>query len=51
MGSPVNMVALDVGPDVPVAPVKALLLTGEADGRWHYEEACVSAEWLALPDD
>lgn len=49
MSSPVNMVALDVGPEVPVAPVKALLISGEADGRWHYEEACVSAKWLGSP--
>jgi len=48
MAAPVNMVALDIGPDAPVGAVKRLLEQGEADGRWHYEEGCVTDEWLRL---
>lgn len=48
MATPVNMVALDVGPDAPLAAVKGLLERGEADGRWHYEEGCVTEHWLGL---
>lgn len=48
MSTPVNMVALDIRPDAPLALVKALLLSGEADGRWYYEEACISDEWRQL---
>ena len=46
MTTPVNMVALDVGPEAIVASVKELLERGEADGRWHYEEGCVTNRWL-----
>lgn len=45
MSRPVSMVALDVGPDAPLALVKALLARGEADGRWYYEEGCVTEAW------
>jgi hypothetical protein len=45
MSSPVNMVALDIGPDTPLSSVKSLLASGEADGRWHYEEGCITEEW------
>ena len=45
MDSPVNMVALDIGPDAPVAAAKSRLDQGEADGRWYYEEGCVTDEW------
>lgn len=48
MSSPVNMVALDIGPDAPLSAVKSLLVTGEADGRWYYEEGCISDEWRSL---
>ncbi|MEZ0580620.1 DUF4265 domain-containing protein [Nocardioides sp. MH1] len=48
IASPVNMVALDIGPDAPIASAKARLDQGEADGRWHYEEGCVTDEWLGL---
>jgi len=48
MASPANVVALDIGPQAPIACVKGLLERGEADGRWHYEEGCVTDEWLRL---
>lgn len=48
MSSPVNMVALDIGPDVPHGAVKGLLQSGEADSRWHFEEGCVTRQWLGL---
>lgn len=48
MSSPVNMVALDIGPEAPLAFVKSLLVTGEADGRWYYEEGSVTHEWRLL---
>lgn len=47
--APVNMVALDIGPDAPLSTVKSLLANGESDGRWYYEEACISDEWRQLP--
>ena len=43
-----RMVALDVPPATALAPVKALLVAGERDGRWDYEEGCVNEEWLAI---
>lgn len=46
--SPVNMVALDIGHDAPLASVKSLLTAGEADGRWFYDEGCISEEWRGL---
>jgi hypothetical protein len=46
MTSPVNIVALDIGPDAPLSAVKSLLATGgESDGRWFYEEGFISDEW------
>lgn len=48
MSSPVNMVALDIGPDAPLGAVKGLLQSGEADERWHFEEGCVTPQWLSL---
>ncbi|NTW42798.1 MAG: DUF4265 domain-containing protein [Cellulomonadaceae bacterium] len=48
MASPVSIVALDIGPDAALAPVRALLERGEAEGLWHYEEGCVSDEWRRL---
>lgn len=44
-----GMVAVDVPPDVPLAALKALLVEGEKDGRWSFEEGLVNEEWLALP--
>ncbi len=49
MSSPVNMVALDIGPDAPLSTVKSLLAAGESDGRWYYEEGCINDEWRQLP--
>jgi hypothetical protein len=48
MSAPVNMVALDIGPDAPHGAVKGLLHSGEADSRWHFEEGCVTPHWLGL---
>lgn len=45
MATPVNIVALDIGPGAPIASVKALLERGESEGLWHYEEGCISDEW------
>ena len=41
--------ALDIGPDAPLARVKSLLADGESDGRWDYEEGCITDEWNDLP--
>lgn len=49
MSSPVNMVALDIGPEAALSSVKSLLAAGESDGRWYYEEGCISREWQQLP--
>lgn len=43
-----NMVALDVPSDADLAAVKGLLRAGEADGRWDYEEGCVSDAWMEI---
>jgi hypothetical protein len=48
MASPVNMVALDIGPDAPLSAVKSLLAAAESDGRWFYEEGCTNDEWRQL---
>lgn len=44
-----GIVALDIPADADLVPIQRLLVDGQADGRWDYEEACVNAEWLALP--
>lgn len=49
MSSPISMVALDIGPDAPLARVKSLLASGESDGRWDYEEGCITEQWSNLP--
>ena len=41
-----GIVVLNVSPDADLAPVKRELEDGEADGRWYYEEGCVSTAWL-----
>jgi hypothetical protein len=48
MSSPINMVALDIGPDASLSSVKSLLASGESDGRWYYEEGCISDAWRQL---
>jgi hypothetical protein len=39
------LVALDVPPDADIAGIKTLLRTGESQGWWHFEEACVTDAW------
>ena len=46
--TPISIVALDVAPDASLRPIRALLTDGEADGRWYFEEGCVSEKWRAL---
>ena len=43
-----SIVALDVPSDADLASVKRLLREGEADGRWDYEESCVSDAWIEI---
>lgn len=43
-----GMVALNVPGDVDIAAVKKLLLEGETDGRWEYEEGCVTEAWRSI---
>lgn len=40
-----GMVALDVPVEADVFAVKAMLVAGEADGRWHFEEGCIGDKW------
>jgi hypothetical protein len=39
-----GLIALDVPPSTPWAEVKRLLVEGEANERWGYEEACLPSE-------
>ena len=41
------MVALDIGPDASLPSIKSLLVSGEADGLWYYEEGCITDDWRA----
>ena len=43
-----GMVALDISPDADLLAVKSLLGMGQEDGRWDYEEGCISEEWAQL---
>lgn len=43
-----GLVALNVPPSADVAGAKRLLLRGQADGWWDYEEGCVTEAWQAL---
>lgn len=43
-----GMVALDVPPQADLPAVKALLTSGEADGRWTFEEGCIGDAWVAI---
>lgn len=43
-----GIVALDVPADADLHAIKTLLLAGGADGRWDYEEGCVSDRWIDL---
>lgn len=42
-----RMVALDIPPECDVRAVKSLLYNGETDGRWYFEEGCISDSWRA----
>ncbi len=39
------LVAFDVRADADMSGIKALLVQGEADGWWHYEEGCINDAW------
>jgi hypothetical protein len=43
-----SLVALDIPPTARVAEIKALLVEGEGEGRWGYEEGCVDDRWRRL---
>lgn len=43
-----GIVALDIPPDADLAAVKRELREGQADGRWDYDEGCVSEAWISL---
>jgi hypothetical protein len=43
-----RLLSFDLGPESDVPAVKEMLRAGAASGRWEYEEADVSEEWLAL---
>ncbi|GGF47646.1 hypothetical protein GCM10011519_22120 [Marmoricola endophyticus] len=47
IAEPVSIVALDISPATAADPVKRLLERGHEDGWWHYEEGCVTDDWLA----
>ncbi|MEV7025346.1 DUF4265 domain-containing protein [Kitasatospora sp. NPDC093558] len=42
-----GMVALDVPPSADLPRIRALLERGDAEGRWDWEEGCVTAAWTA----
>jgi Domain of unknown function (DUF4265) len=41
------MVALDIPPDAEIAAIRRLLLRGQRDGWWDYEEGCIGPAWQA----
>lgn len=43
-----KIVALDIPPTASLGEIKALLIEGEAAGRWSYEEGCIGETWSAL---
>jgi hypothetical protein len=43
-----KLVALDIPPTARLAEIKSLLVEGEAEGRWGYEEGCIDPRWKAL---
>jgi len=43
-----GMVALDIPVNAEIDAVKRLLRAGQEDGRWDYEEGCVTEAWIAL---
>lgn len=40
-----KIVALDIPPTARLAEIKRLLESGQADGRWGYEEGCIDSRW------
>jgi hypothetical protein len=43
-----KIVALDIPPTARLAEIKSLLVEGEAEGRWGFEEGCVDPRWAAI---
>jgi hypothetical protein len=43
-----KIVALDIPPTARLAEIKSLLVEGEAQGRWGFEEGCIDPRWEAL---
>jgi hypothetical protein len=43
-----KIVALDIPPTARLAEIKSLLVEGEAQGRWGFEEGCIDPHWAAL---
>ena len=43
------VIALSVPPDANLARVHRLLVGGEPEGRWDYEEACIGDAWELAP--
>lgn len=41
-----KMLALDIAPEAPLAELASVLISGEADGRWVYEEGRVTDAWI-----
>jgi hypothetical protein len=41
------MVALDIESSMPLAEVRAMLVVGERDGSWAYEEGRITDAWVA----
>jgi hypothetical protein len=39
------MVALDIPPGAQIAAIRSLLLQGQHDGWWEYEEGCIVPAW------
>ncbi|MGA4841214.1 DUF4265 domain-containing protein [Streptomyces sp. G45] len=46
-----RMVALDVPPDADLLRIRKLLVHGEAQEWWHWEEGCVTAAWRATSEN
>lgn len=43
-----QIVALDIPPTARLAEIKSLLVEGEAQGRWGFEEGCIDLRWTTL---
>ena len=43
-----GLLALEIPAGVDPHPIKVLLRAGEQDGRWGFEEGCITDEWRAL---